>query len=285
MNIHWIAISDLSFVDREEMYLLSSIHFANVNRDAFDAMLSQKTWVLLLRDVTTGHLTAFVPLCLHQQPCDPSCYVVLDSNEVVADPQVWPGLGLASAWVAVMNSLRRLCAPHRVHWIFLCGHPRIYRLLARFWQLSYPHPEAALPAAYQKCLGSLLAHRGDYDPVWGTIRCAPLPRRRRSPRQHRLQDRPQDRPQDKPQDNPLIRLGDRLLSPSPAQPNLGEDTDPLTAFFIAQNPHYEQGDRLVCWIDIDPANLTPQGRRYSQPRQAARLKAMSQQVDAVLTAR
>ncbi|NJN32316.1 MAG: hypothetical protein HC824_19235, partial [Synechococcales cyanobacterium RM1_1_8] len=65
MNIHWIAISDLSFVDREEMYLLSSIHFANVNRDAFDAMLSQKTWVLLLRDVTTGHLTAFVPLCLH----------------------------------------------------------------------------------------------------------------------------------------------------------------------------------------------------------------------------
>jgi hypothetical protein len=250
MNIHWIATADLSFADREEMYLLSSIHFELVNRQAFDDMLDAKTWVLLLRDSQTHFLTAFVPLCFYQEGTLSECCVLLDSNEVVADPEVWPGIGLASAWVAVMNSLRRLCAPTPVHWVFLCGHPRIYSLLNRFWQCIYPGPGRAIPPGHQGWLRSHLPHPEHYDAGRNVLRASPGPRPR----------------------HPVPPL---------AEDSLESSWDEHSAFFVTQNPRYDRGDRLVCWIDINQANLTPQGRRYSQPRQAAQLKAMSQQMDSI----
>ena len=58
----------------------------------------------------------------------------------------------------------------------------------------------------------------------------------------------------------------RLLVPSPLRPGVSDpslriDRDPHVRFFVNANPGHAEGDELACLVPIDPANLTPAGRR------------------------
>ena len=54
-----IEVANLTSARRREMFKLMRSYFANMRRDAFDADLDEKSWVIEISDSVTGQLRGF----------------------------------------------------------------------------------------------------------------------------------------------------------------------------------------------------------------------------------
>jgi len=70
MKSRLVHTEDLSPEDREAMYSLLSTHFEGVKQDVFETDLSQKNWVILLKDEKTDRLHGFSTLLLYNTKFD-----------------------------------------------------------------------------------------------------------------------------------------------------------------------------------------------------------------------
>jgi hypothetical protein len=236
MKLRCVRPHTLSPSEIEEMYLLSTIHFVNLQRDRFEQSLMHSDWLLLFQRQSTGMLEGFAPFWLRSLSSGIS--VVLDANRAVLDPGFADSLVLPSLWLGLAQALCHLHPGDRIHWLMACDSYRTYRILAGIWEEIYPCHHSSTPENIQgiihksfEAIGQSLATQsltGHLPPDPQGILSASLGRLRR--RQF--------------QDSPLCLR-----------------KDPNTQFFIRQNPGYHLGDRLVCCVELSQQNLTHTARR------------------------
>ena len=223
----FIERADLTLADRKAMYALLARSFENVAASVFEADLSAKQYVVLLRDeqrVVRGFSTfAIEPVRLHGERI-----WTLYSGDTIVDRAHWGSPALAATWISAVRALRERLNIERLVWLLICSGPRTYRFLPVFFQEFYPRFDTATPALLQARMDRLAEarYREQYDPARGIV---------------------------------------VLRHPQPLRAELtferGMPNDGHVAFFHRQNPGHGAGEELVCYADLSDDNLTRAGAR------------------------
>lgn len=220
----------LAAASERSMFGLLRSHFLGVDRETFEADLSEKNWVILLED-QRGVLRGFSTLLVSErQALDRSVTVVYSGDTIVAR-EWWGSPALPMTWLRAVESIAPGCGDHDVYWLLLTSGFRTYRFLPVFFRDFVPRPGRA-GGADGALLQVLAAAQfgARFDAQTGTVRLA--------------------RPQ--------------VLVPELLDVPAGRTRDRHVAFFLERNPGYVRGDELACLARLADDNLTPAGHRIAR---------------------
>jgi hypothetical protein len=220
------------------MYALLTEYFAGVARGAFERDLAEKEWVILLEDTATGEVEGFSTLMRLETRVDGQLVVAFFSGDTIVGRAYWGETALPRTFA---RHAFGLAAAERdadpgvaVYWYLISSGYKTYRFLPVFFREFYPTYARPTPVAVQRVLDALGRRKFpmEYDAAAGVVRPA-----------HRT----------------ALRAGVAEIEPRRLR-------DPHVAFFAAANPGHAAGDELACLTALDPANLTPAGRRMLYDR-------------------
>ncbi len=226
-------VSEIEGAQRERMHALLAQYFAGVAREAFERDLEEKEWVILLEDAQTGELEGFSTLMRLETHVDGQPVVAFFSGDTIVGRPYWGETALPRTFARHAFGLaaaeRRTNPSVAVYWYLISSGYKTYRFLPVFFREFYPTWVQPTPPDVQRVLDTLGRRKFpmEYDAAAGVVRLA-----------HRT----------------ALRAGVAEIEPRHLR-------DPHVAFFAAANPGHAAGDELACLTALDPANLTPAGRR------------------------
>ncbi|MBW4676539.1 MAG: hypothetical protein KME52_21755 [Desmonostoc geniculatum HA4340-LM1] len=221
-----VPIVLLSQVERQEMFYLFNTHFEEVNRQQFEADLSNKQWTVLLKQ--EGILKGFSTLRFYEAVLKDEPVTIVYSGDTITDPSIWSSPVLAKAWIAAIQEIHGH-RQERLFWLLISSGYRSYRFLTTFAKEFYPRYDRQTPTEVAAFMQHIATQQfGEfYHPTEGIVRFA----------------------------NPQI-LRSQLCTIA-----VEKLQDPDIAFFVQKNPGHINGDELVCLTEFTQANLTSAGLR------------------------
>ncbi len=227
-----IARADLSEADTGALFALFQENYHDVAFDIFKRDLSNKDWVIILRDTQSGCIQGFSTLALYETNVCGRRMSVVYSGDTIIRPACWGTPELPRTWIKTVLE-KSAHMPQPLYWLLISSGYKTYRFLTVFYKEFYPRYDRPTPPEMQALLDHLAAERfgPDYRCDLGIVRFAegatPL------------------------RDGVAEVTGERLQ-------------DPHIAFYAARNPGHAQGDELVCLARVHPDNFTAAGRRMAR---------------------
>ncbi|MBD3374327.1 hypothetical protein GF406_04760 [candidate division KSB1 bacterium] len=208
---------------RREMFQLHDRYFANLDKGRFMQDLSEKHWVILLKD-TRGALAGFSTVQLIKTNVSGLCTLFIFSGDTIVDQSHRQNSALAGSFGHVMLRVLQEHPQIPIYWYLICKGYRTYRFLPTFFNEFYPHYDRERPKEIENLIHRVSHFKfgNAYDPHAGVIRF----------REQRDCLRPQY------SDIPESRL-----------------CDPHVAFFLQKNPQFARGDELACLAAVTRENL------------------------------
>ncbi len=206
------------------MRLLLQKHFEGVSPEQFETDLTEKNWVILLRDA--GELKGFSTLQFYQTEYQGEQIRVIYSGDTITDPSMWSSPSLPQAWGKAILAMHEKCS-ERLYWLLISSGFRTYRFLSTFFKDFYPRYDQATPANIQSLMDQLAKDKFQINYSQGLVRFP--------------------RPQ--------------VLSPELRKIPPERLKDPHVGFFECMNPGHVNGDELVCLAEIAYENVTRAGLR------------------------
>jgi hypothetical protein len=235
VNGRLVARQRLSAAERAAMWDLLDGHFLGVTRAVFERDLEAKDHAILLTGAG-GALRGFTTLAAVPVRFEDEALTAVYSGDTIVDHGARGSFALAATWIGSIRRLRGELGGERMVWLLICSSPRTYRFLPLFFRDYHPRAGGEAPPRRRRLIDALARQRyaGAYDPASGIVRL----------------DHPQPlRPE---------------LRPSAA--GRGDEHDRC---FFALNPGWRDGDELVCFTELDDANLTAAGRRMARAGERA----------------
>ncbi len=223
------------------MYGLLERYFAGTERARFEADLSEKEAVILLRGARSGRIEGFSTFMRMTTHIDNQRLVAFFSGDTIVDREYWGETALARIWgEAVFGEAVRIaeeCPGTRVYWFLICSGYKTWRFLPVFFREFFPNPNGPTPPHVQRLLDTLGTRKfgEEYMPGTGIVRF-----RAATPLRHGI-----------------------------AEVTAQRLRDPHVAFFARMNPGHANGDELACLTELSRSNLTRAGQRMAggaQPR-------------------
>jgi hypothetical protein len=228
-------VSCLSPPERDSLFGLFDRHFQGVTRQAFEADLMEKRWVILLR-WSDGALAGFSTLVDFEVTVSGEPIRALFSGDTIVDPSAWGRPELARTWGSVVFPWAESEPSRRAFWFLICSGFRTYRFLPVFFSRFIPNVGGTEHEDWLRILRSLARHRygEQYDEESGIV---------------------------------------RLRNPTPLRRGVGDPSDRERAdrdvqFFVERNPGWTRGDDLACLALIARENVTRAGERMLRPSRA-----------------
>lgn len=220
----------LSTSDRSAMFALFSTCYDEVSPRCFEADLSGKTSVIIMRD-GAGKVRGFSTQQVYDHATGAGMIQVLFSGDTVVDPRCWGRPDLVRGWCEVAARAMLNAPDRQLYWFLISKGHRTYRYLPVFFRQYVPGISPGAPAAWVSLLHALARERFDhaYDAGSGLIRFD-------GSRGH--------------------------LTPALAGVPSGRRDDPHVKFFLERNPDYARGVELACLAEISLANTHGFGRRW-----------------------
>jgi hypothetical protein len=221
-------VHTLSQVDCEQMLDLMQTYYDGVHPEDFRRDLSEKTWILTVRD-SDGAIQGFSTQVLLQVPgCEKT--LALFSGDTIVDKRFRGENNLAGQWGKLALSLMDQFPNQTLYWFLISKGYKTYRYLPLFFHEYFPNLTGAFPSEMRGVQDELAKRKfGDrYDPQRGIVVA-------------------QDR-------------GCRLRSDvAPLLPH--RMSDPYIALFSRLNPGHASGDELCCLAPLHRQNFTPMAYR------------------------
>jgi hypothetical protein len=220
-----IDVDKLNARDRDAMYGLLDGTFANVRREAFEADLTAKQWVIRVHDPLSRELVGFSTQVLFGPERIGVAARVLYSGDTVVERQHWGDVALAHVWGRLALELIDDYGDEPLYWLLTSKGFRTYRYLPMFFHEWFPRCERATPryeAQLIDTLGTYLAPRS-YDPHAQVIRAG---------------------------------AGKDFVRPGISEPIGRAASDEHVRYFLDRNPHYGRGDELCCLAPLTKENFT-----------------------------
>jgi hypothetical protein len=220
-----IDVDRLNASDRDAMFTLMTGAYANLRRDAFEADLDAKQWVIQVHEPRTGQLAGFSTQVLLEVEVAARPLRALFSGDTVIDRHHWGDAALAHAWGKLALELIERYPTEALYWFLTSKGFRTYKYLPLFFHQWHPRPGLPTPAwerAAIDALGTRVAPQW-YDARSQIISAVP---------------------------------GKDHVRPELADPQLRSRVDEHIRYFIARNPGYERGDELCCLAPLTKANFT-----------------------------
>jgi len=226
-----LHLTELSSSVIEEMFNVFNENFAQTSFDIFQRDLSNKDWVILLRDAT-NRVQGFSTLALYETEFESQKMSVVYSGDTIIRPEYWGTPQLPSTWIkTVLEKSKSMQQP--LYWLLISSGYKTYRFLSVFYKTFYPHYAHPTPSRMQALIHHLASKRfgDDYVPELGVVK---------------------------------FKVGATPLRDGVADVTDERLHDPHVAHYIKINPRHEQGDELVCITQVHPDNFTPAGRRMAR---------------------
>jgi hypothetical protein len=220
-----IEVDKLEARERDAMFRLMDGMFANLRRDAFDADLAAKQWVIRVHDPNSRELVGFSTQVLFGPEQTGSAARVLYSGDTVVERQHWGDVALSHVWGRLALDLIDLHGDEPLYWLLTSKGFRTYRYLPMFFHEWFPRGERATPPCELRlinALGAFLAPR-HYDPHAQVIRAGG---------------------------------GKDFVRPGISDPIGRAASDEHVRYFLDRNPHYDRGDELCCLAPLTRENFT-----------------------------
>jgi hypothetical protein len=212
------------------MFGLMDRTYANLRREAFEADLLAKRWVIQVHDPVTEQLAGFSTQVLLSIEVEGRPVRALFSGDTVVDRQHWGDIALAHAWGRFALGLIENDGTELLYWFLTSKGFRTYKYLPLFFHEWHPRFGSLMPSwerAVTDALGKLVAPQW-YDARSQIITAAP---------------------------------GKDRVRPEIADPQARSRVDEHIRFFIDRNPRFERGDELCCLAPLAKANFTPAAYR------------------------
>lgn len=224
---------------REPSYFDAALmdrHYAGMSREAFDADLAEKPWVIEVRHPSSGELCGFSTQMLIEMTVARRPIRALFSGDTIIDRRYWGDQALTHVWGRLALALIDALPATELYWFLISQGYKTYRFLPVFFHEFCPRCRQA-PAAGSfgelgcaETLAALASERycASYDAESGIIR---------ADRRH-------------------YRLREGVAEATPERLH-----DPHVRFFVHRNPQHAQGDELCCLAPLTRMNLTPAAYR------------------------
>jgi hypothetical protein len=213
----------LSLSDRQTLYELLERHYEHVSWPQFEADLSEKDAVIVLRD-TSGRPCGFSTQKMMRITVDGISVRAIFSGDTIIDPNHWGEQELGRAWCRYVGQVRAAEPETPLYWFLISKGYRTYLYLPVFFKSYYPACTWPTPAAEQRILNALARAKfpDDYDTGTGLVVF------------------PESRGNLKPE---LATVPPHRLK------------NQHVRFFLSSNPSYSRGTELVCLAEISPENM------------------------------
>ncbi len=197
--------------------------------DNFQQDLSNKNWVILLRDTEAGSIQGFSTLAFYKSITKGGEIGVVYSGDTIIRPAYWGTPELPRAWIKTVLEIGNEL-PNPLYWLLISSGYKTYRFLTVFYKEFFPRYDQPTPPEIQALIHHLAHERfgSEYDPQLGIVR---------------------------------FTSGATPLREGVSVATERRMKDPHVAFFVNKNKGYAEGDELVCLTHIHPDNFTPAGIR------------------------
>ena len=221
--------TELSDADIQSMFRVFQENFTGSTLDIFERDLSNKNWVILLRDAETQEIEGFSTLALYETSFHHKPLSVVYSGDTIIRRAYWGTPQLPSTWIkTVLEKSANMIQP--LYWLLISSGYKTYRFLTVFYKEFYPRYDVPTPPDMRALMEHLARQRygEDYHCEEGIVRFT--------------------------HDATPLREGIAEVTEERLH-------DPHVAFYIERNAGYIEGDELVCITRVHPDNFTPAGRR------------------------
>ena len=216
VNSKIVSVSAVSESIREEMFILFSAYYTDVDYAQFCRDMQEKTHVFLFRDKKRiiGFSTIFrkkIP-GVNTGPC-------LFSGDTVLHADYWGGKFLQTTFYRYILSSKFRSPLRPVFWFLMSKGVKTYLMMRKNFPHSFPQYKMATPLKYQHATDQFYGSKygRHYDPRTNVIHF----------------------------DQSLGAVKGQMADPNAI---LLKDLDVL--YFIKQNPNYKIGDELACVAEI-----------------------------------
>jgi hypothetical protein len=220
-----VRVSELSPAETDAMFALMQRHFENVARDAFEADLGEKQWVIQVVDPASGRLCGFSTQMLLETVAADRPIRALFSGDTIIDCAYWGDQALTHIWGQLALSLIDTPGNGELYWFLISQGYRTYRFLPVFFHEFYPRHDVPTPAAAREVIEALGRHKfpRSFDARAGVVRS---------------------------------EAGQYRLRPGVADVTDERRHDPHVRFFVERNPRHADGDELCCLAPLSRENFT-----------------------------
>jgi hypothetical protein len=225
---HVVRAGDLNAPDRERMFGIFTAYYEGVNRDVFLRDLSEKQWVIVLKQ--DGVIKGFSTQTVLRAELRGKSMAALFSGDTIIDRECWGQAHLASIWTKLAIALADRQKNKEFYWILISKGYRTFRYLPTFFNEYYPRPGVEIPAGMREVMRVFAGAKypGEYDDAAGIIRAAG--------KHDRLKAGVAD-------------IDGRHM----------KNRDIM--FFAEKNPRWQEGDELVCIARVSRGNFNKAGLR------------------------
>ena len=218
-----IQITDVSPVDRRQMFELMRRNYDNITSPQFDSDLNEKDWVIVTRHPGSGHVMGFSTQQLYDQDTSEGPIKVLFSGDTIVDPEFWGSNPLAKLWGQLTLALMDKHLGQDLFWFLISKGYKTYRFLPVFFNEFFPRLGTPTPQWATNILNGIAQEKfGDrFEIQRGIVRAA--------------------------------EDGCRL------KPNIADishrASDRNVRFFESANPGHARGDELCCLARLSRKNF------------------------------
>jgi len=228
----------LSESQTAQLYALYATYYGGTSSELFQRDLQEKDQILILQDGNTpvGFTTLKIIRAEHQnQPVR-----AVFSGDTIIRHEYWGSQTLPLAWCELIGKIQAQQPHIPLYWLLIVKGDRTYRYLNVFSKQYYPNRKTPTPPEIQSLINQLARDR------FGAYYQA----------EHGIVHYPQSQGHLKAQWH-----------------NSASNRNPEAQFFAEKNPHYQQGDELVCLTLLDAGNLKSFALRGFLAGQAAQQQA------------
>jgi hypothetical protein len=220
----------------DRLFDLFQRHYGRVSRRTFDRDLTEKNWVVLLRD-EAGEVRGFTTLMLYDLLCPGRRIRAVFSGNTIVDPSHWGSQELVRTWRRFMHRLKAEMPTVPLYWYLICSGYRTYLYLPLFFREFFPRHDRGTPEDERALIDRLGRLKFPEEYGEGVVRVK----------------------------DPRECLREDLAVPPPHKL-----ANPHVRFFVRRNPGYLRGDEMVCLAEFSAENLRRPEPEAAVPEPALR---------------
>jgi len=220
-----VRVADIEVRQRDEMFALMDRYYTGMERNVFEADLSQKQWVIQIVDTEANAIRGFSTQMLLNLEIAGRPLRALFSGDTIVDHKSWAQNTLPQTWGRFALSLIDEDPSIETYWFLISKGYKTYRFLPLFFREFYPRFNVPTPDWAAEVIHALGRYKYpvEYDSDAGIIRA---------------------------------NCSAYSLRSGVADITLERLRDPHIRFFTERNPGHARGDELCCIAPLTKDNFT-----------------------------